>query len=95
VLNDLGELSEARDLIRSALASDENTYEPGHPAIAIKQSNLAMVLNDLGKLPEASKLLQTAYSTLLKKFGPKHPSTITVGNNYESVQKAIKSASPP
>jgi hypothetical protein len=60
VLKELGELAEARDLLRKALASDEKTFAPGHPSIAIRQSNLATVLQDLGELEEAHDLLRKA-----------------------------------
>jgi hypothetical protein len=52
----LGQLEEARDLLKKALASDEKTFKPGHPSIAIRQSNLALVLRDLGQLGEARDL---------------------------------------
>jgi tetratricopeptide (TPR) repeat protein len=38
VLQDLGQLEEARDLLQRALASDEKTFELGHPAIAIRRT---------------------------------------------------------
>ena len=60
VLKDLGELEEARDLLRQALAVALQTFEPGHPSIATRQSNLAMVLKDLGELEEARDLLRQA-----------------------------------
>lgn len=37
----LERLEEARDLLQKALASDEKSFEPGHPSIAHSQSNLA------------------------------------------------------
>jgi tetratricopeptide (TPR) repeat protein len=72
VLQDLGELKDARDLLRHALAADQNNFEPGHPTIAIRQSNLAMVLKDLGELKEARKLAKKACDTFLATFGPQH-----------------------
>jgi tetratricopeptide (TPR) repeat protein len=85
VLQDLGELKEARDLLRMALDSDQKSYAPGHPTIAIRQSNLAMVLKVLGELKEARALAQTAYNTFLNKFGPGHPYTITAKRNWDSI----------
>ena len=60
VLQNLGQLEEARDLLRKALASEETTFAPGHPSIAIRQSNLALVLMDLRQLEEARDLLRKA-----------------------------------
>jgi tetratricopeptide (TPR) repeat protein len=56
----LGRYSDARRALSSALASDEKTFEPGHPSIAISQSNLGMVLKELGQLEQARDLLQKA-----------------------------------
>ena len=63
-------MEEARDLLRKALASDEKTFEPGHPSIAISQSNLALVLKDLGQLEEARDLLRKAYSRRCSDTAP-------------------------
>jgi tetratricopeptide (TPR) repeat protein len=75
VLGDLGKLEEARDLLCKALASDEVSYAPGHPSIAISQSNLATVLKDLGELQEARDLARKAYATTLCRLGSDHPLT--------------------
>jgi tetratricopeptide (TPR) repeat protein len=61
VLRDLGQLEEARDLLSKALASAQNTFQPGHSMIATIQSNLATVLLDLGQLDEARDLLSKAH----------------------------------
>ena len=50
VLNDLGELERAKDLLEQALAAAEATYEPGHPSITTIQSNLSAVLKKLDEL---------------------------------------------
>lgn len=86
MLNGLGELEEVRELLRAALASHEQIYAPGHPSIAIHQSNLAMVLQDLGELTElteARELLQHSYDSLEQKFGSEHPSTRIVKGNLD------------
>jgi tetratricopeptide (TPR) repeat protein len=85
VLQDLGQLEEARDLLRKALASDEKTFEPGHPSIASSQSNLALVLKDLGQLEEARDLLRKAFREYLDRFGPDHPGTRIIRRNLEGV----------
>jgi len=61
------------DLLRMALSSDQKSFEPGHPSIAIRQSNLALVLLDLGQLEEARDLLRMALSSDQKSFEPGHP----------------------
>jgi hypothetical protein len=47
VLQDLGELPAARQLLERALASDLKTYGEDHPNIATFRNNLAAVLQDL------------------------------------------------
>jgi tetratricopeptide (TPR) repeat protein len=85
VLQDLGELEEARDLIRAALEAAKETFSPGHPTIAKRQSNLALVLADLGELKEAKELLTRAYHSFLEKLGPDHPKTKIVKENLDEV----------
>ena len=85
MLKDLGELEEARDLLEKALASDQQSFEPGHPSIAISQSNLAMVLKDLGELEEARKLIQSAFNIFLDKFGENHHYTVISKENLDSI----------
>ncbi len=80
-------MEEARDLLRQALASDEKSFEPGHPDIARSQSNLAMVLNNLGQLEEARDLLRKSYSAFLERLGPDHPHTKTAKNNLQNLPK--------
>ncbi len=87
VLRDLGQRKEACGLLRKALASDEKTFEPGHPSIANRQANLAVVLHDLGQREEARDLLRKAYGACLSCFGPDHPNTKAVKRNLESLGK--------
>ena len=74
-LTDLGELAEARDLLRLALASDQQTFPAGHLNIAIVQQNLAIVLWNIGEWDEARRLAQPAYTATLATFGPDHATT--------------------
>jgi hypothetical protein len=75
---------------RRSLSAALGHFEPGHPEIAISQSNLALVLADLGELEEAKALLKTAYTTFLEKLGPRHPHTQTAKNNLDYVKKKKK-----
>jgi plasmid stability protein len=85
VLQDLGELEEARDLLRQALASAEATYAPGNPSTATRQSNLATVLKDLGELEEARDLLRKALASVEAKYAPGHPSIARNQSNLAMV----------
>ncbi len=85
VLNDLGELEEAEKLLRAALASDEKSYQAGHPSIARSQSNLALVLKGLGGLEEAEKLLRSALASAEKSYQAGHPSIARSQSNLAMV----------
>ena len=80
------EFTEAKEVLERALASAEKSFEPGHPSIAIRQSNLALVLQDLGELEEARELARLAYEAFLEKFGPQHPNTKITKQNWESIK---------
>ena len=73
LLRDLGELAEARDLLRKALASDKLSYPPGDPQIAIDQSNLALVLQALNESADARELLRNALASDEHSFPAGHP----------------------
>ena len=66
----MGRFTAARHSFSRALASAEKSFEPGHPSIAIDQSNLALVLKDLGQLEEARDLLCKALASDEKSFEP-------------------------
>ena len=74
---------------RKALASAGRSFEPGHPSIAISQSNLATVLQDLGELPEARDLLRKALASLEQRLPAGHPNIATVRGNLMGVEKAM------
>jgi tetratricopeptide (TPR) repeat protein len=89
VLQDLGELQEARDLLRKALASNEARCAPGHPPIARSQSNLALVLQDLGELEEARDLLRKALASDEASYAAGHPSIARRQSNLATVLKNL------
>jgi tetratricopeptide (TPR) repeat protein len=89
VLQDVGELEEARDLLRKAVAADEKTLPVGHPWIAIRQSNLALVLKDLGGLEEARDLLRNALAADERTFQAGHPMIANRQSNLGMVLKDL------
>jgi len=58
VLQYLGELAAARQLLEQALASALRTYGEDHPDVATFRNNLARVLHNLSELPAARQLLE-------------------------------------
>ncbi|NIM11068.1 MAG: tetratricopeptide repeat protein [Candidatus Aminicenantes bacterium] len=89
VLLALGELEEARDLLRSALEADQKTFEPGHPTIVTSQSNLAMALQDLGELAEARDLLRDALESYKMNLEKDHNNIAGVQSNLAMVLKDL------
>jgi hypothetical protein len=56
LLNDTNRLDEAEPLYRRALASDEKSFGPDHPNVAIRLNNLAVLLRATNRLVEAEPL---------------------------------------
>ena len=81
----MGRFTAARHAYSRVLASDEKSFEPGHPSIARSQSNLAAVLQDLGQLEEARDLLRKSYTASLERYRPDHPGTKTFKGNLKSL----------
>lgn len=69
----MGRHTAARQAHRRALTSAEESFAAGHPQVAIRQSNLALVLRDLGQLEEARDLLLQALASAENWFAPGHP----------------------
>ncbi|MFW6242475.1 MAG: tetratricopeptide repeat protein, partial [Thermodesulfobacteriota bacterium] len=87
VLQDLGELASARELLEQALHFFEESLPLGHPSIARCQSNLAFVLKDLGELAPARELFEKALESDEANFPPGHPSIAISQNNLATVLK--------
>ena len=83
------DLWKLHDLLQKELASAEASFEPGHPSIATRQSNLALVLKDLGELEEARDLLRQALASAEASFEPGHPSIATRQSNLALVLKDL------
>ncbi len=70
-----------------ALESDQKSFEPGHPSIAISQSNLATVYKNLGEFEEARDLLKMALESAKNTFKPGHP---TISLRQEKLDSVLK-----
>ena len=64
--------ADARPLLERAVAIDEATYGPGHPAVAIRLNNLAQILQDLGQPEQARPLQERALAIDEATYGPDH-----------------------
>ncbi len=87
VLQDLGELSEARACHERALKIDEAAFGPEHPKVARDVSNLGSVLAALGELPEARACYERALVICRKRLGDDHPKTALVRKNLSGLDE--------
>jgi CHAT domain-containing protein len=67
--------TETESLFRKALAIQESTLGPDHPATANTLNNLATYLDRRGKPEEAEQLQRRALDILDRSLGPLHPDT--------------------
>ena len=81
LLQDQGDLAEARPLYERALAIHEKVLGPEHPHTATVLNNLALLLRDEGDLAGAGPLFERALAIREKMLGPEHPDTATNLNN--------------
>jgi tetratricopeptide (TPR) repeat protein len=75
----------AKAAYERALKSDEKTYGPDHPTVAIRVNNLGSVLKDLGDLAGAKAAYERALKIWEANLGPDHPQVATGVNNLGSV----------
>jgi tetratricopeptide (TPR) repeat protein len=85
----LGRYADAKRNLTAALAAAEKIFEPGHPSIATRQSNLALALKDWGQLEEARDLLYKALASDEKSFEPGHRSIAIRQSNLATVLKGL------
>lgn len=77
----LGQMTEAENQIRLALARGEETYGPDHPRLTLPLSDLAQVLTQRGDVMEGIAAHRRAYDLSLSAFGPDYKSTLSHQNN--------------
>ena len=58
---------------RRALAIDESASGPGHPRVALRLNNLALLLRNTNRLEEAEPLMRGALAIDEAAYGPDHP----------------------
>jgi len=81
-LQDLGDLTGARERMEKAIEIWKKNYEPDHPTLAVSYSNLAAILQDLGDLTGARGRMEKAIAIEEKNFEPDHPTLAVSYNNY-------------
>ena len=89
ILQDMGELAEARKLMEQALASDIKNLGEGRTSVATDRSNLALILKDMGELAEARKLMDQALASGIKNLGEGHTSVAIRRSNLAMILKKM------
>jgi tetratricopeptide (TPR) repeat protein len=82
------QFAEAEPLYRRAMAIDEASYGPDHPAVARDLNNLAMLLQATNRLAEAERLSRRNLETLLqftRATGHEHPNFYAAVANYRAL----------
>ena len=76
MFQDKGQLDEAEEIFRSALAIIDAAHGPDHPSTGISVGSLAVVLRDKGQLDEAEEMCHRALANIDATLGPHHPCTV-------------------
>ena len=76
-----GQFGAAEPLFRCALAIDEVTRGPDHPAVSIHLNNLAGLLMDTNRLGDAEPACRRALAISEASSGPDHPDVARCLNN--------------
>jgi tetratricopeptide (TPR) repeat protein len=80
-----GQLDEAEEMLRRALAIDEAAHGPDHPSTGTTVNKLAGVLKDKGQLDEAEAMCRHALAIAEAVYGKDHRNTIYMHGTFESL----------
>jgi tetratricopeptide (TPR) repeat protein len=86
-LDNRGQLGDAVQVLRRALAIAEKIYGPDHPEVAIDAGNLGQRLQRQGDLAGALQCAQRALAIDEKVYGPDHPKVAIDANNIGLILK--------
>jgi len=78
-------LADAEPLMRRALAIDEKSFGPVHPAVALKLNNLAQLLQATNRLVDAEPLMRRTLAINEKSYGLEHPDVASDLNNLAAL----------
>jgi tetratricopeptide (TPR) repeat protein len=84
-LNNRGQLGEAGEALKRALAIAEKVYGPDHPDVAIRASNIGTILKDQGDLVGALQYTRRALAIDEKAYGPDHPTVAAFASNIGAI----------
>jgi tetratricopeptide (TPR) repeat protein len=84
-----GRYQDAKKMGYVALDLSLRSFEPGHPSIAIGQSNLATVLQSLGDFKGAKSLHAEALESAQLNFKPSHPTIAISQSNLATMLQGL------
>ena len=89
LLQDMGQLEEARPLFEESLQRYKETLGDRHPSTLISIGNLGTLLTDMGQLEEAKPLYEEALHARRETLGDRHPHTLTSISCVGTLLKAM------
>ena len=90
-------IEEAEPLMRQALEINLAAFGEQHPNVAIDLNNLAQVLQDTNRIEEAEPLMRRSLEildTFRRQTGHEHPYFQQANENYQALQRAMRSNEP-
>ena len=90
-------IEEAEPLMRRALEINKAAFGEQHPTVAINLNNLAQVLQDTNRIEEAEPLMRQSldiFDTFRRQTGHEHSHFQQANENYQALQRAMRSNEP-
>ena len=90
LLEDMGQLEEARPLYEEALRARRETLGDRHPKTLDSFSNLGQLLQAMRQLEEARALYDEALQASREVLGDRHPETLTLLDSINTLHEASR-----
>ena len=90
LLEDMGQLEEARPLYEEALRARRETLGDRHPKTLDSFSNLGQLLQAMRQLEEARALYEEALQASREVLGDRHPETLTLLDSINTLHEASR-----
>ena len=90
LLEDMGQLEEARPLYEEALRARRETLGYRHQETLLSISNMGQLLQAMGQLEEARALYDEALQASREVLGDRHPETLTLLDSINTLHEASR-----
>ena len=90
LLEDMGQLEEARPLYEEALRARRETLGNRHQETLLSISNMGQLLQAMGQLEEARALYDEALQASREVLGDRHPETLTLLDSINTLHEASR-----